>query len=53
MPASNHLKSLVDPSWLFERTTTGAPLIPRCVRASVKKYPWPWNRRSKHDAMIA
>ena len=35
------------------RITIGAPLVPRCVRASVKKNPWPWNRMPKDDAITA
>ena len=35
------------------RITTGAPLVPRWVRASVRKKPWPWKRRPNDEAMAA
>lgn len=31
--------------------TTGAPLVPRWVRASVRESPWPWKRSADDDAM--
>jgi hypothetical protein len=35
------------------RMTTGAPLVPRCVRASVRKYPSPLKRRPNDDDSTA
>src|SRR5258706_372752 len=35
------------------RITTGAPLVPRWVRASVRKNPWPWKRMPYGDAATA
>ncbi|MEO6278599.1 MAG: hypothetical protein ABIP59_12340 [Roseateles sp.] len=29
---------------LASRISTGAPLVPRWVRPSVRKKPWPWKR---------
>ncbi|MND01331.1 hypothetical protein D3C83_202810 [compost metagenome] len=33
--------------------TTGAPLMPRCRRASVRKQPLPWKRMPKDEAIEA
>ena len=49
-PSSFHGNASVLPG---TRMTTGAPLVPRWVRASVRKYPWPWKRTPNDDAITA
>jgi|GEM_PF-5560395 len=51
-PSSDHVKSPFVGSF-GARITTGAPLIPRCVRASVMKYPFPSKRSPNEEATIA
>ena len=52
-PSSFQGRSLSVSSDSGARITTAAPLVPRCVRPSVRNNPCPWNLTPKDEAIVA